>query len=160
MGERITGIRQVETLSPKGAEILKNAAVEVAEEREIDNILILVFNREGAFLSGQALGEVNPMTSVIAFEKAKTVLATQRSTSVQRGRMETSGNQREDYGGRLGSLITGGVAVYSWLGADKGPHEFLGVIVCAGAHPAEKDEEICVEALTRAGLKSDVPLAH
>lgn len=83
-----TQLRGIETLTSEGAEALKDAAIEVARQKGVDSVVVLVFGRDGEFLSGQALGEVNPINSVIAFEKAKTVLTTRRSTSIQSARME------------------------------------------------------------------------
>lgn len=139
---------QIESINSQGAGSLKDAALEIAQSAGVSNILILVFSREGALLSGQALGQVNRVNWVIAEEKARTVLATRRSTSVQRKRLAETGNTREDYGKELGSLITGGVAIYKAMDEDGMPTGFLGAIVASGAYPAEKDEEICVLALT------------
>lgn len=133
-------------------------AVEVAKFTGVSNVLILVFSRDGALLSGQALGSVARMNSDIALEKAKTVIATQRSTSLQRKRMEETGNKREDYGGKLGSLITGGVAIYKEMGEEGKLKGFLGTIVASGAYPAERDEEICASAISRCGFTTDVVL--
>ena len=156
MSELEQYLGQFESLNSKGAESLKDIALEIARLSGISNILILVFGREGALLSGQAFGAVARMNSDIAMEKARTVLATGRSTSVQRRRMEETGNRREDYGGKLGSLITGGVAVYKGADTEGRPKDFLGAIVASGGYPAERDEEICVSALTRLGFATDV----
>lgn len=158
MKERKDFLDSLETINANGAETIKNSAIEAAKEMGVSNILILVHNSQGVLLSAQALGEVSQMNAAIAFGKAKTVLATQRSTSFQRSRMEQTGLQREDYCEKLGTLITGGVAIFKEANSEGKPKSFLGSVAIAGAYPAENDEKIGITALTRLGLYTDVSI--
>lgn len=58
MSELEQYLGQIESINSRGAESLKNMAIEVAKFTGVSNVVILVFSRDGALLSGQALGSV------------------------------------------------------------------------------------------------------
>ena len=112
----------------------------------------MVFDARGLQLTSQGIGEYQRLNVEIATAKAKTVLAINRSTRVQRERMQSKFQNREDFGGQLGSLFGGGVAIF----ADEAKTEFVGTMAFSGG-TEEQDEEICAIAITSLGLYTDLP---
>ena len=143
-------LSELRTLSAEGAIALREAALENARENGVEGFLI-IFDARGLQLTSEGLGRYNETNIVIALAKAKTVLSIHRSTSVQRERMESKGQKREDFGDRIGSLFGGGVAVF----ADEAKIEFVGAMAFSGG-TEEQDENICRTAVDSLGLYTDL----
>lgn len=144
------------TLSIQGGILLRENGIVAASQIGAVGTsgFLTVFNIEGLELSSQAIGAtVSPTNVEVARAKIKTVLAMRRSTRLQRERMVERGQVREDFGGKLGSLFGGGVAVF----ADKDLREFVGAMAFSGG-TQEEDEEICRRAIKESGLFTDVSI--
>ena len=142
---------ELRTLSAQGAVALREAALEGARENSVGGFLI-IFDAKGLQLTSEGLGGYDETNIAIALAKAKTVLSIHRSTSVQRERMESKGQKREDFGDQIGSLFGGGVAVF----ADEAKIEFVGAMAFSGG-TEEQDENICRTAIDSLSLHTDLP---
>lgn len=138
------------TISPEAATFLREAGLQKARELGVSGFL-MVFDALGLQLTSQGVGEHKHLSVEIATAKAKTVLAVHRSTSVQRERMQSTSQNREDFGGQLGSLFGGGVVIF----ADEAKTEFVGAMAFSGG-TEKQDEEICATAITSLGLYTDL----
>lgn len=143
-------LSELRTLSVEGAVALREAALKSARENSVGGFLI-IFDAKGLQLTSEGLGGYDETNIAIALAKAKTVLSLHRSTSVQRERMESKGQKREDFGGRIGSLFGGGVAVF----AAETKLEFVGAMAFSGG-TEEQDENICRTAVKSLGLYTDL----
>lgn len=137
-------------INVEGAVALRNVGVEIAREMGIPGFLA-VYGRTGMEETTQAVATATPLNVDIARAKIKTVLAVRRSTRLQAERMKEKGQAREDFGGQLGSLFGGGVAIF----ADEKKTEFVGAMAFSGGTP-QQDEEICRRAVEKVGLYTDV----
>lgn len=139
------------TITPEAAIFLRDVGLEKARELGVSGFL-MVFDAQGVQLTSQGVGGHTHLSVEIATAKAKTVLAISRSTRVQRERMQSKSQNREDFGGQLGSLFGGGVAIF----ANEAKTEFVGAMAFSGG-TEEQDEEICAIAITSLGLYTDLP---
>lgn len=139
------------TITPEAAILLRERGLDKAREIGVSGFL-MVFDAQGVQLTSQGVGEHTHLSVEIATAKAKTVLAMNRSTRVQRERMKSKSQNREDFGGQIGSLFGGGVAIF----ADEAKTGFVGAMAFSGG-TEEQDEEICAIAITSLGLYTDLP---
>lgn len=146
-----TGLVEIKTIGVEKAIELRDLGIETAKGIGVSGFLA-VFSRTGMQECSQAMDKATPLNVQIALDKIKTVLAVRRSTSLQRKRMEESGQSRDDFAGQLGSLFDGGVAIF----ADEDHTQFVGAIGFSGGTP-EQDEEICKKAVEKSGLYTDLP---
>lgn len=115
--------------------------------------VVAIADRKGMLLSLQVTGDgLRDMNVPLVLGKLKTVVASQRSTRLQRERMLEAGIDLANYGGELGNLFGGGVAAFN----DKDRTEFVGAVAYSGG-PEDQDEQVCVEAIEMAGLFTDIP---
>jgi len=149
---RALNVVEIESINVEGAVALREAGIEIAREMGVSGFLT-VYSRTGMEETSQAIGAATPLNVEIARAKIRTVLAVRRSTSLQRERMEERGQSREDFGGQLGSLFSGGIAIF----ADEERTRFIGAMAFSGGTP-EQDEEICRKAVEKIGLFTDVSL--
>jgi uncharacterized protein GlcG (DUF336 family) len=146
--ESETPVSVVPTLNSHAAKRMLEHAEGVAEKMSISGFFV-VFSRTGMQEASLAIGDKGtPLNVSVALDKIKTVLATRCSTSVQRRLMKQEGLDRADLAGQLGSLLSGGVAVFQ-------NGQFIGAIAFSGA-PQEVDEECCVRIVEAAGLETDI----
>lgn len=140
-----------EVISPQvGGEIVRRIA-ELAEERGYSG-LGMVTNAAHELVSAQATGSgAHEDQLEIIKSKIQTVLASRRSVSVQVAYMKTYGRTREDYGGSLGSMIPGGVALFK----DPDLKIFIGAAAYGGG-PAAEDEFIVRQAAEEKGVYTDL----
>lgn len=152
--EKNEWVMETKTLTAEGAAALLNACLEQAKEMNLKRGFIGIFNRDGTLLASRAFGRVLKLHETTACKKAETVITTQRSTSVQRDRMEALGAKPEYYGeGTLGSLFKGGVAIF----LDPNHEEFVGA-AAAGGGDENQDEMVCLLPVLQLGFYSDIPL--
>lgn len=146
-----SNVREIKKLSQAGAVHLRESGLELARQMELSGFLT-VFSVNGMEECSQAIGESATPTHVeIAKAKIKTVLATHRSSSVQRARMQNMGQTREDLGNQIGSLLGGGVAIF----ADEKLTEFVGAIAFSGG-TQDQDEAIARQAAESSGFFTDI----
>lgn len=142
-------VSEIKTINVAGALALRKSAIEMAQQMGVSGFLT-VYSRTGMEETSQAMESATPLNVKVAKDKIKTVLAFRRSSRVQRERMEEKDQLREDYGGQLGSLFGGGVAIF----ADEAQTEFIGAIAFSGG-TQEEDEEICRRAVEVVGFFTD-----
>ncbi len=141
-----------EVLSPDAGENIVKRIKEQAEERKYSGLGMAV-NAAHELLGSLATGNGAHVDQLAVIEgKIKTVLATHRSVSVQAAYMKTNGRTREDYNGKLGGLIPGGVAIFK----DPELKIFVGAAAYGGG-PADQDEIIVRQAIEQEGLFTDLP---
>ena len=143
-------VTELKSINVEGAVILRESALKKATLFELNGFLV-VYSRTGMQETSQAIGAASPLNVKIAEAKIKTVLAVRRSSSIQRDRMKAKGQTRGDFGGQLGSLFGGGVAIF----ADKELSQFIGAVAFSGG-TEEEDEFICRKAVEEAGLFTDL----
>lgn len=146
------GLVEIKTIGAEKALELRDLGIETAREMGISGFLT-VHNFMGMQECAQVVGgKAIPQNVAVALDKIKSVIATRRSTSVQRERMKANNYPREDFANQLGSLFSGGVAIF----ADEELKEFVGAMAFSGGLP-EQDEELCRRVVEKAGLYTDLP---
>ncbi len=144
-------LTETTVLHTYGAAMLREAALTHASVINV-NGFVVIYDGFGLQLNSEVFGSATKQNVSLAEAKAKTVLATQRSSSVQRDRMKERGQTVDDFGGTLGSLFGGGVAIF----ADREKSKFVGAVAFSGG-TQEEDEEICRRAVEEVGLFTDLP---
>lgn len=139
-------------LSAETASSLGQAAARLIRQRG-ETGYVAVYDARKTPLYVEAVGFVSEIDFVVVRKKGQTVLIAGRSTSLQGKHMNQSGLSRQDYGGLIGSLVPGGVALFS--NSQRGPKDFVGAIAVAAAKP-ETDEEIALLAAKEIGLYTDL----
>lgn len=144
-------IKEIKALNLEGAVALRDIGIISAETMGVSGFLT-VYSVSGMELCSQAVGETATPTNVkIAKGKIKTVLATGRSSRLQRERMAEKGQSPDYFVGELGSLFGGGVAIFE----DEELKKFIGAMAFSGGTEAQ-DEEIGRQAIMHAGFFTDV----
>lgn len=116
--------------------------------------VVAIADNKGMLLSLQVTGDgLRDMNVSLVLGKLKTVVAAQRSSRLQREKMEAAHIELANYAGELGNLFGGGVAAF----ADTERREFVGAVAYSGG-PEDQDERICVHAIEMAGLFTDIPV--
>ncbi len=141
---------EIRSLNEDGAIRLRTEGLAIARGMGIPGF-IAVYSRTGMEETTQVQGAATPLNVEVARAKIKTVLAVRRSSRLQRERMIEKGQTREDFGGQLGSLFGGGIAIFS----DEAKTDFIGAMAFSGG-TQEQDEEICRRAVENTGLYTDV----
>ena len=141
---------EIRSINEDGAIRLRDEGLAVAREMGVPGFLA-VYSRTGMEETTQVQGAATLLNVEVARAKIKTVLAVRRSSRLQRERMAEKGQTREDFGGQLGSLFGGGIALF----ADEARTQFIGAMAFSGG-TQEEDEEICRRAVERIGLYTDV----
>lgn len=143
-------VRTINTLAAK--EMLRYAesfAPKIGEEGVSG--FAVVYSRTGMQEASLTVGDrATPLNVAVALDKIKTVLATRRSTTVQRERMELKKQNRDDFAGQLGSLFGGGIAIFR-------DGEFVGAFAFSGG-TQEQDDEIGVRSVLSCGFETDLDL--
>jgi len=144
------GIELVPNLSIAKAVELRDLGVKTSKALGIGGFLVVVDT-----LGMQKASEATGGTSLnvdVALAKIKTVLAVRQSSSLRAARMREKGQTSEDFGGRIGSLFGGGVAIF----ADPDHEVFVGAVAFSGG-TQEQDEKICRRTVEESGLYTDLP---
>lgn len=145
-------VGNIRTINADGAAAIRRHGVGFAREMGISAGVLTVYGSTGLSLATEVIGMPKLSNVEIAEDKIRTVLATRRSTRMQSEEMERRGFKREDYAGQLGSLFSGGVAIFE----DADRAVFIGAAAFSGGKP-EQDEDIVRAAVERIGLFTDIP---
>ncbi|OGK18645.1 hypothetical protein A3G67_02185 [Candidatus Roizmanbacteria bacterium RIFCSPLOWO2_12_FULL_40_12] len=146
-------VAEYRTIAEEGALVLQREVLIRAKAAGASGS-VAIFDNRGMMLAYQATGpNAYNQHMNIALAKGKSVLATHRSTSEQRDRMETKGQGALQFADTLGSLFKGGVAFFF----DEDATEFAGALVFSGDKGEDKDEEFCRGALDGTGFYTDLP---
>jgi uncharacterized protein GlcG (DUF336 family) len=140
-------ITSIPTINTIAGERLVREAKRIAKKKRASGYAA-VFSRTGMLEAALAVGSGTPRDRVVAESMIKTVLLMRVSTSLVRdilwGRLLT----QVDFGGQLGSILSGGVAIFY-----KG--EFVGAVAFFGGTDCP-NEDICVKAVIAVGLETDI----
>lgn len=140
-------LKTTRSLTGDAAYSLLAVAPEVADRAGLSGVYA-VADGNGMLLGLLAIGEKPTPTNVaVVLDKIKTVVATHRSSRLQAERMKKNNQSPSDFGGALGSLFGGGVALF----ADKEKTEFVGAHAFSGGTPFE-DEDFCLDAIRSSDL--------
>src|ERR1035437_2796325 len=142
--------KEVRTLSIDGAIGLREIGMQISQVKGVPGFLA-VYDASGMEQTTQVIGSATTLNVEIARAKIQTVLAVHRSSRLQRERMIENGQTSADFGGQLGSLFGGGIAIF----ADEAKTEFVGAMAFSGG-TQEQDEEICRKTVEEIGLYTDV----
>lgn len=145
------GLIELKTIGVGKAVEMREKAIFAANTLGVSGYFVVV-SRTGMIETSQAIGSKATPTNVeVAMAKIKTVLAMRRSTRLQKERMSEKGQSREDFGGTIGSLFGGGVALFE----DEARTIFVGASAFSGG-TEEQDEHICDHSAVTSGLFTDV----
>ncbi|EKD86779.1 MAG: hypothetical protein ACD_37C00148G0002 [uncultured bacterium] len=144
--------RETRPLTPDGAAAMRNKAAETVREMELSAGYFVVFDRERFQLTSEAYGNAKEANARMALLKAETALNYQRSTRLMKEYIEKRGLDRTNFGDLIRTLFGGGVAFFQ----DRELKIFAGVAAFSGGTELQ-DEEVCVRAITAAGLHADIP---
>lgn len=143
------GLVGSESISPLQARLLLGETIAAAAEHpKITKGVCVVIGakKPNLPLALGCMGEFTEVNHRIALAKARTVLATGRSTHEQASHMARDGSTREDYGGAVETLFGGGVLVVN----DR--DEIVGAVAYSGGDQ-EDDIKVCATAIAEVGLK-------
>lgn len=146
------GLVEVRILGIEKAIEIRDRGIEIARAMGISGFLV-IYGRDEMQLTSQAVGKAaRPMFVNIALQKIETVLAARKSVSRQNETMQGRRQERHHLGDAIGTLLEGGVAIFS----DEDHTDFVGAIAFSGGMAIEEDQEICRLAVEQAGLFTDL----